>query len=66
MHYDSTDSELQKQERIANGKPGSPCPKGHLVSTLETTENLKNVVPVCKAAKFYQVNKIKKLERNIR
>ena len=60
-----TASELQKQERIANGKPGSPCPKGHLVSTLETTENLKNAVPVCKAAKFYQVNKIKKLEKEI-
>jgi len=37
-------SDLKKQEKVADGRPGSACPKGHLVSNIEFTE-----APICTA-----------------
>ena len=48
-----TMSEAQKLERAEAGRPGSPCPKGHLVSNMEFSKK-----PVCTAAVFYQKRKI--------
>lgn len=52
-----TDSEEQKFERVEAGKPGSPCPKGHLVSNMEFTK-----VPICTAASTYEKRKLKELD----
>jgi hypothetical protein len=52
-----TASESQKMERAANGNPGSPCPKGFLVSNTEFTK-----VPICTASKLYQRKKLAQLE----
>jgi len=50
-------SERQRLERIAKGKPGSPCIKKYLVSNTEFTE-----VPICTASRKYQNLKIKELK----
>jgi len=55
-----TKSEEQKLARIANGKPGSPCPKGYLVSNLEFTKK-----PLCAAATTFQKRKIAQLEETM-
>ncbi|MBT5954279.1 hypothetical protein HOG98_06120, partial [bacterium] len=52
-----TASESQKMERATNGNPGSPCPKGFLVSNTEFTK-----VPICTASKLYQRKKLAQLE----
>ncbi|MBT5855387.1 hypothetical protein HOH87_01970 [bacterium] len=52
-----TTSDAQKMERFENGRPGSPCPKGHLVSNWEFTKK-----PVCTASRFYQKRKIEQIE----
>lgn len=44
-----TESDQFRLERIASGRPGSPCPKGYLVSN--TTYSKK---PVCTASQFFQ------------
>lgn len=54
-----TKSEQQKLARIAEGKPGSPCPKGHLVSNTEFTKK-----PICSAAVTFQKRKLKVLEES--
>ena len=51
-----TDSELQKWERFNANKPGSPCPKGFLISNTEFTKK-----PICTASITYQKRKIKQL-----
>ncbi len=53
----NTLSERQKLERAMSGRPGSPCPKGHLVSNTEFTKK-----PVCTASTLYQRQKIRSLE----
>ncbi len=55
-----TKSEAQKLERIANGKPGSPCPKGYLVSNLEFTKK-----PLCSAATTFQKRKLAQLQETL-
>lgn len=55
-----TDSELLKQKRFEEGNPGSPCPKGHLVSNIEFTDK-----PICTASKLYQRKKISALKDEI-
>ena len=60
-----TASEEQKWQRFEDGKPGSPCPKGYLVSTFEGTEKLKKPQPVCKASRFYQMAKIRDLKSKV-
>jgi hypothetical protein len=55
-----TKSEAQKLERIASGKPGSPCPKGYLVSNLEFTKK-----PLCSAATTFQKRKLAQLKETL-
>lgn len=50
-------SEKQRDERIESGRPGSPCPKGHLVSNTEFTKK-----PICTASVAYQRKKIEELK----
>lgn len=50
-------SEQQRLDRIAEGRPGSPCTKKYLVSNTEFTE-----VPICTASRKYQNLKIKELK----
>lgn len=45
-----------RDERIAKGRPGSPCTKKYLVSNTEFTEE-----PICTASREYQNLKIKQL-----
>ncbi len=54
--FRGSESEKLRLQRIANGKPGSPCPKGFLVSNTEFTE-----VPICTASVLYQKKKIDQL-----
>jgi len=51
----SASEELRKQ-RITDGKPGSACPKGYLVSNTEFTKN-----PICHASRAFQKKKLLKL-----
>ncbi len=51
-------SETARLQRIKDGRPGSPCPKGILVSNTEFTEK-----PICLAAWQYQKNKLKSLDQ---
>ena len=53
----SSDSEHERLERIADGKPGSACPKGFLVSDTEFTK-----APICTASRAYQRRKLTALE----
>lgn len=46
-------SEEARRQRIREGKPGSPCPKGFLVSNTEFTD-----VPICRASRVYQKRKL--------
>ncbi|MEN8007750.1 MAG: hypothetical protein ABFS42_12090 [Candidatus Krumholzibacteriota bacterium] len=46
-------SEETRLERIAEGHPGSECPKGFLVSNTEFTK-----VPICTASRAYQRRKL--------
>lgn len=50
-------SEKWSQERILKGEPGSPCPKGFLVSNVEYSE-----LPICHASSEYQKQKIDEIE----
>ncbi len=50
----NSSSEQWTKKQIDNGKPGSPCPKGYLVSNTEFTE-----MPICTASKEYQGMKLK-------
>lgn len=49
-------SEMQKAERVREGKPGSPCVKKYLVFNTEFTER-----PICVASHQYQKAKINEL-----
>ncbi len=51
-----TSSEKEKLERIARGKPGSPCTEKYLVSNTEFTKE-----PICTASKKYQKLKLEQL-----
>jgi len=51
-------SEEKKRQRIADGKPGSPCPKGHLAFNTEFTEQ-----PICTASHRYQEQKLAEIEK---
>ena len=54
-----TQSDIQKQERVEKGRPGSPCPKGFLVSNTEFSKK-----PVCTASVFYQRRAMEKLDQS--
>mgnify|MGYP001068764915 CR=1 FL=1 len=55
----NTKSDQEKWDRVAAGKPGSPCPKGYLVSNTEFTK-----VPICTASRTYQRLKLASLNEN--
>lgn len=50
-------SEVAHRERIAAGRPGSPCPKGHIALDHEF-----GAIPLCKASRGYQRRKLAQLE----
>ncbi|WP_316811569.1 hypothetical protein [Pedobacter heparinus] len=50
--------EQQRLERIAKGRPGSPCTKKFLCSNTEFT-----ALPICTASREYQHAKLKELQR---
>ena len=50
-------SDREKLRRVDIGRPGSACPKGHLVSNTEFTE-----IAICTASRQYQKLKIGQLE----
>jgi len=50
-------AEKQRLERIAKGRPGSPCKKKYLVSNTEFTSE-----PICTASREYQNLKIKQIQ----
>ncbi len=52
-------SEEDRKRKIAAGKPGSPCPKGFLVSTKEYTEK-----PICTASLKFQNRKLKEYDES--
>ncbi|MEW6519500.1 MAG: hypothetical protein AB1461_08815 [Thermodesulfobacteriota bacterium] len=49
-------SEEARLRRVSEGKPGTACTKGHLVSNTEFTER-----PICLASRVYQKKKLAKL-----
>ena len=52
-------SEESRLARIAEGHPGSECPKGYLVSNTEFTK-----APICTASRAYQSRKLTSLDDN--
>ena len=52
-----TSADLERQERIKKGKPGSPCTEKYLVSNTEFTKE-----PICTASRRYQKLKLEQLE----
>lgn len=50
-------SEIAKRERIRKDRPGSPCGKGYLASSVEFSE-----VPLCTASRRYQKLKLEQLK----
>lgn len=56
-NFRNSSIERQRLERIAAGRPGSPCTKKLLISNTEFTEE-----PICTASRKYQALKIKQLQ----
>jgi len=56
-NFKGTTSEKQRLERIAKGRPGSPCTKKYLVTNTEFT-----IEPICTASREYQNLKLKQLK----
>lgn len=50
-------SDIEKSMRVMKGRPGSACPKGHLVSNTEFTDK-----PICTASRQYQKLKLEELD----
>ena len=58
FHYlRGTTADIEKQTRIDNGKPGSPCPEKLLSFNTEFTKE-----PICTASRKYQNLKLKQLK----
>ena len=55
-NFRNSSSEKLRLERIAKGRPGSPCKKKYLVSNTEFTST-----PICTASREYQKKKIDQL-----
>jgi hypothetical protein len=56
-NFKKSSAEELRMERIAKGRPGSPCKKKYLVSNTEFTEQ-----PICTASREYQNLKITQLK----
>ncbi len=54
----SSISDGEKERRVTEGRPGSACPKGHLVSNTEFTKE-----PICTASRQYQKLKLDQLNK---
>ena len=52
----NTGSENWTKDRAENGKPGSPCPKGFLVSDKQYTDK-----PICTASRQFQKSKVEEI-----
>ncbi len=52
-------SENARRERIAAGRPGSPCPKGHVALKWDFQET-----PLCRASRTYQSRELKILDES--
>lgn len=57
-NFSKSTAETLRLERIAKGRPGSPCTKKFLVSNTEFTSD-----PICTASREYQKLKLEELER---
>lgn len=57
-NFKKSGAEKQRLQRIAEGRPGSPCTKKFLVSNTEFTKQ-----PICTASRKYQNLKIKELKK---
>ena len=57
FYLKGTTSDLEKQQRIAAGKPGSPCTEKHLCLNTDFTEE-----PICTASRRYQKLKLEHLK----
>lgn len=51
-------SDAEKQRRYEAGRPGSSCPKGHLATNTEFTEQ-----PICTASRLYQQLKMEAIAK---
>ncbi len=56
-NLENTTAQIEKKQRILNGKPGSPCTEKHLAFNTEFTEK-----PICTASHKYQKLKITQIE----
>jgi hypothetical protein len=54
----NSESDIERDNRIEKGRPGSSCPKGFLVSNTEFTKE-----PICTASRLYQKLKIDELNK---
>ncbi|MFZ2323481.1 MAG: hypothetical protein WAV89_07280 [Ignavibacteriaceae bacterium] len=54
-----TGSENWTRERAENGNPGSPCPKGFLISNKEYTDK-----PICTASRQFQKLKLEEISKS--
>ena len=54
-----TGSENWTKDRAASGKPGSPCPKGFLISNKEYTDK-----PICTASRQFQKIKLDEISKS--
>ena len=52
----NTGSENWTKDRAESGKPGSPCPKGFLISNTQYTDK-----PICTASRQFQANKVEEI-----
>lgn len=52
-------SDIYTKAKVLEGKPGSKCPKGYLVSNTEFTEE-----PICTASSQYQLLKIEQIKQD--
>ena len=52
----NTGSENWTKDRAENGNPGSPCPKGFLISDKQFTDK-----PICTASRQFQKNKVEEI-----
>ena len=55
----TSSSEESRRRRLAEGKPGSRCPKGYLVANSEFT-----AAPICTASRGFQRRKLEQIERS--
>jgi hypothetical protein len=56
-NFRKSSGEIQRLERIAQGRPGSPCTKKYLCTNTEFTEQ-----PICTASRAYQYLKLQQLQ----